>query len=61
MHLQNRCLILIYVFHVCATYEQILQLIPPPLFGLENEIRGGIFYNRLSRKIAERIQKPQLE
>lgn len=32
----------------------------PPLLGLENEIRGGIFYDRLSRKIAERIQKPQL-
>lgn len=43
MHLQNRCLILISVFHVCATYEQILQLMPPPLFGLENEIRGRDF------------------
>ena len=51
---------LICVSYAYTAHEQIPQLTPLPLFGLENEIRGGIFYGRLSRKIAERIQKPQL-
>ena len=61
MYLQNRYLMLICVSYAYTAHEQIPQLTPLPLFGLENEIRGGIFYGRLSRKIAERIQKPQLE
>lgn len=45
---------------IYSVHEQIPLLNPLPLFSLENEIRGGVFYDGLSRIITERIQKPQL-
>lgn len=51
MHLQNRCLILIYVFHVYATYEQILQLIPLPYWVWKTKFGEGFFVTDYREKL----------